>query len=146
MAAQHLPAGRAVGVDIWRKRDQSGNTAETTLRNAVAEGVADRIEVHTADMTAIPFTDARFDVVVSSLAIHNIKGEAGRDLAIDEAIRVLRPGGRLAIVDIFGTRRYAARLNERGLENVNRSGLGMRMWWGGPWMPTHLVTAAKPAR
>jgi cyclopropane fatty-acyl-phospholipid synthase-like methyltransferase len=146
MAAQHLPAGRAVGVDIWRKQDQSGNAAETTRRNAIAEGVADRIELHTADMTALPLADGRYDVVVSSLAIHNIKGEARRDQAIDEVIRVLRPGGRLVIVDIFGTRRYAARLNERRLENVNRRDLGMRLWWGGPWVPTHLVTAAKPQR
>ena len=38
MAAQHLTTGRAVGVDLWRKVDQSGNSAEATQRNAVAEG------------------------------------------------------------------------------------------------------------
>ena len=37
MAAQYLPAGRAVGIDIWRKQDQSGNAADATRRNAVAE-------------------------------------------------------------------------------------------------------------
>ena len=108
-------------------------------RNAVAEGVSDRIELHTADMTALPFADDSFDVVVSSLAIHNIKSGAGRDRAIDEAVRVLRPGGRLLIVDIFATRRYFARLTELGMLNVSRRGLGMRLWWGGPWVPTHLV-------
>src|SRR5678815_3027298 len=39
MAAQHLTAGRAVGVDLWRGVDQSGNSAEATRNNAVAEGV-----------------------------------------------------------------------------------------------------------
>ncbi len=144
MAAQHLPAGRAVGVDIWRKQDQSGNSPEATRRNAIAEGVADRVELHTASMTALPFPDESFDIVVSSLAIHNIKGEPGRDKAIDEAIRVLRTGGRLLVVDIFATRRYVARLTERDMANVTRRGLGMRLWWGGPWVSTHLVTATKP--
>jgi arsenite methyltransferase len=146
MAAEHVPAGRAVGVDIWRQQDQSGNAAEATRRNAVAEGVADRIELHTADMTALPFADDSFDVVVSSLAIHNIKGESGRDKAIDEAIRVLRPGGRLLIVDIFATRRYLARLNQRGMASATRRGLGMRLWWAGPWVSIQLVTGTKPAR
>jgi arsenite methyltransferase len=144
MAAAHVPAGRAVGVDIWRARDQSGNAAEATRRNAVAEGVADRIELHTADMTALPLADESFDVVVSSLAIHNIKGAVSRDRAIDEAVRVLRPGGRLVIVDIFATRRYFARLTERGMASVTRRGLGMRLWWGGPWVSSHLVMATKP--
>ena len=42
MAAQHLTTGRAVGVDLWRTVDQSGNSAEATQRNAIAEGVADQ--------------------------------------------------------------------------------------------------------
>src|SRR3989440_5940176 len=103
MAAQHLTTGRAVGVDLWRTFDQSGNSAEATQRNAVAEGVADRVELHTADMTALPFEDNSFDVVLSSLAIHNISGRAGREKAIREAVRGLRPGGRLVIADIRAT-------------------------------------------
>jgi arsenite methyltransferase len=39
-------------------------------------------------MMAMPFPDAMFDLVVSSLAIHNIKGQAGRFKALDEALRV----------------------------------------------------------
>src|SRR3954465_3161160 len=62
MAAQHLTTGRAVGVDLWSTFDQSGNSAEATRRNAGAEGVADRVELHTADMTALPFEDNSFDV------------------------------------------------------------------------------------
>src|SRR5262249_41629009 len=39
LAAQRLTTGRAVGVDVWRRRDQSGNAAEATWRNVLAEGV-----------------------------------------------------------------------------------------------------------
>src|SRR5690349_23859920 len=109
MAAQHLTTGRAVGVDLWRTSDQSGNSAEATRRNAVAEGVADRVELHTGDLTALPLEDGRFDVVLSNFAIHNISGRAGREKAINGAVRVLRPGGRLLIVDVRATRQYQAR-------------------------------------
>ena len=40
-AAELLPAGRAVGIDLWRA-DQTGNSPEVTRRNAELEGVADR--------------------------------------------------------------------------------------------------------
>jgi arsenite methyltransferase len=145
MAAQHLTTGRAVGVDLWQRRDQSGNAADATQRNAVAEGVADRVKLPTADMMALPFADASFDVVVSSLAIHNISGSAGRDRAVDEAVRVLRPGGRLMIADIRATRNYQARLAKLGMNDISRRRLGWRFWWGGPWGSTRLVTATKPA-
>src|SRR5438874_9219074 len=118
MAAQHLTTGRAVGVDLWRKVDQSGNSAEATQRNAVAEGVADRVELHTGDMTALPFEDNSFDVVLSSMAIHNIGGRGGREKAISEAVRVLRPGGRLQIVDVRGTRPHQAQLAKIGMHDV----------------------------
>ena len=36
-------------------------------------------------MMAMPFPDAMFDVVVSSLAITNIRGRTGRFKALDEA-------------------------------------------------------------
>jgi ubiquinone/menaquinone biosynthesis C-methylase UbiE len=146
LAAQHLTTGRAVGVDLWRKVDQSGNSVEATRRNAVAEGVTDHVELHTADMTALPFEGNSFDLVVSSLAIHNIRGDAGRDKAVDEAVRVLRPGGRLMIADIRGTRRHEAHLVRIGMSDVSRRALGWRFWWGGPWAATRLVTGTKPER
>jgi arsenite methyltransferase len=144
LVAQRLTTGKAVGVDIWNKGDQSGNSAEATRRNAAVEGVTDRIDLHTADLTALPFHDESYDVVLSSMAIHNVKRRAGRAQAIDEAVRVLRPGGRLLIADLFSVSQYRARLAELGLQDIAVGNLGWRMWWSGPWLPTCLVTASKP--
>src|SRR5205823_14403688 len=63
MAAQRLPRGRAVGVDVWSTTDQLGNAEQVTRQNAVFEGVAERVELHTADMRQLPFDDGSFDVV-----------------------------------------------------------------------------------
>ena len=144
LAAQRLTTGRAVGVDLWRRGDQSGNAGAATLRNAVAEGVADRVELRTGDMTALPVEDNSFDVVVSNVAVHNVKDRDGRNKAMEEAVRVLRPGGRLMIADILCTADYAEKLSALGMTGIARRNLGWRMWWSGPWLATRLVTATKP--
>jgi ubiquinone/menaquinone biosynthesis C-methylase UbiE len=137
-AARRLPGGRAVGVDLW-SRDQSGNRPEATLANAVAAGVADRVEVHTADITALPFADGSFDVVTSALAIHNIRSPEGRYRAVDEAMRVLRPGGQLLVADPSPiARKYAAHIGQGSLR-----GLGLGYWYGGPWFGVSLLHAVK---
>jgi len=145
-AAKRLTNGRGIGVDIWSRSDQSGNSVAATRRNAEAEQVSERIAPLTADMMALPFFSDTFEVVVSSVAIHNIKGQHGRARAIDEAVRVLRPGGRLLVADLANTGAYSRRLVELGMAAIGRRSLGWRMWWGGPWRATYLVTATKPER
>jgi arsenite methyltransferase len=143
-AAKRLTTGRGFGVDLWSRADQSGNSVDATRRNAIAEQVAERVTPLTASMMELPFRSDTFDVVVSSIAIHNIRGEFGRATAIDEAARVLRPGGRLLVADLLGTDAYAKRLDELGMTDVRRRNLGWRMWWSGPWRATWLVSATKP--
>ena len=145
MAAEHLDTGKAVGIDIWKRGDQSGNGMESTLSNARAEGVLDRVEVQTADMTRLPFAGPSFDVIVSNVAIHNVKGTPARLQAIDEAVRVLKPGGRILIADLMGSQAYSARLEALGLTGVTRQSVGWRGWWGGPWAATYLVQGTKPS-
>ena len=142
-AARRLgPQGRAEGIDLWRSIDQSGNSLDVTSANARAEGVANRVQLHTGDLRALPFEDNSFDVVLSSLAIHNIKAEADHDQAAREALRVLRPGGQLAMVDLPAGKGYL-QLLERELADATLRGVGWRMWWGGPFYASSALTGTK---
>jgi len=143
-AARRLPEGHAVGIDLWRRRDQTGNTRAAAERNAVAEGVAGRVDFLDADARAIPLPDSSFDVVVSSLTIHNIPGADQRAQALREVVRVLRPGGRLRIVDVRAGRRYPDVLRAAGCTDITVRPLDWRMWFGTPGDPLVLVTASKP--
>lgn len=143
MIAKRLPRGRAVGLDLWTA-DQSGNAPEAAARNLAAEGVHERCELVTADLRSIPFPDGSFDMIVSSLAIHNIPDRAGRIRAIEEIARALVPGGRVAIADLAWTRVYARKFEALGFMNVERRPLGWRFWWGPAFPATYLVTGTKP--
>ncbi|MCC6367391.1 MAG: class I SAM-dependent methyltransferase [Bryobacterales bacterium] len=142
--ARRLTTGRVTGVDIWSTTDQSGNAKDVTVRNASLEGVSDRVRVETADMRMLPFADATFDLVVSSLAIHNVRSKADRRQAIIEGFRVLKPEGRIVIADIRATSAYAEALRTLKASNVERRRLGWRFWWGNPVAGTTLLTASKP--
>jgi SAM-dependent methyltransferase len=103
--------------------------------------------VTTGDMTAMPYCDGAFDLITSSLAIHNIDqfslANDGRLQAIDEAVRVLKPGGRLLIADLMWTAVYAQRLRDLGMVDVRQRTLGWRSWYA-PGMGAVLVMATKP--
>lgn len=144
-AARYVPEGRAVGIDLWRSIDQSGNSEHVTRANAEAEGVSEQVELLTGDMQELPFADDSFDLVVSSLAIHNVPSESGRAAAVSQAFRVTRPGGRLRLADIRHANAYAATLRSIGAVEVTTRGLGWQMWFGGPWYATRMVEATKPA-
>jgi SAM-dependent methyltransferase len=144
MAAKRLGRGQAFGLDLWSTVDQSGNSPAATLRNLEIEGVKDRCNVETGDMMEMPFPDAAFDVVLSSLAIHNIKGEAGRFEALDEAFRVLKSGGTLVIVDLLPMAgAYAKHLGEQGMKDVEDQPMDWRCWFGLPCV-VRLLTGSKP--
>jgi ubiquinone/menaquinone biosynthesis C-methylase UbiE len=143
-AARSLTTGTAVGVDLWRSRDQSGNDPDTTMANARAAGVSEQIELLTADMRDIPLPDNEVDVVLSSVAVQNIKDSEARAQAIAEMYRILRPGGRLLIADIQYSRQYVKVLTALGAQQVTRRDAGWRKTYGLPYFfSTYLVSAAK---
>ena len=53
--------------------------------------------VRLADMYRLPLASASFDIVVLQMVLHHAEDPG---LAIAEAVRVLRPGGRLLLVDL----------------------------------------------
>lgn len=136
--AKRLISGKAIGVDIWDNNDQSGNSPDATLKNAKLEGVFDRIEVLDGDACKLPFHDNHFDVITSSLAIHNIKKREDRCKAMEEIIRVLKPNGRFAILDIHNINEYAKDLKQLGISNVKVVGPHFLLF-----PPVKIVTGSK---
>ncbi|HEY8949946.1 MAG TPA: class I SAM-dependent methyltransferase [Rhizomicrobium sp.] len=136
--AKKLTTGKAVGIDLWAAKDQSNNSPDATRANAAIEGVVDRVVVETGDITKLPFADASFDAIISMIVIHNIPSREGRDWAVQELARVLKPGGRMVIYDLLHTTRYARVLREAGLtvEALSRETLWL--------LPSRSLLARKP--
>jgi ubiquinone/menaquinone biosynthesis C-methylase UbiE len=114
--AKKLTTGKATGIDLWAAKDQSNNNPQATLANAAAEGVTNRVTVETGDITQLPFADASFDAVISMIVIHNIPSRQGRDAALRELVRVLKPGGRMVLYDLLHTDRYGDVLRDAGMK------------------------------
>jgi arsenite methyltransferase len=77
-------------------------------------------------------------VAISAVAIHNFGDRNDRDKVVRELWRVLKPGGRVLILDIMHVGEYASVLREAGAEDVTVSSHGF-LWC----LPTKSVRAAK---
>jgi ubiquinone/menaquinone biosynthesis C-methylase UbiE len=66
---------------------------------AAADGV-DNVEPLVADLRRLPLEDESATLVVSNYAFHHLD-HPGKELALAEARRILRPGGRLVIGDMM---------------------------------------------
>jgi SAM-dependent methyltransferase len=84
------PAGRVIGLD------ESPEMLRAAQARIAREGLADRVEVREGDAGRLDFPAASFDFVTVVQVYLYVTDVAG---ALAEAARVLRPGGRLAVVD-----------------------------------------------
>ena len=66
---------------------------------AAADGVHNIEPLH-ADLRRLPLEDESATLVVSNYAFHHLD-DAGKELALSEARRILRPGGRLVLCDMM---------------------------------------------
>lgn len=88
--AAELPA-RLVAVD------PAPNMLASVRKLAAERGVS--VETKEAYAEELPFADGSFDLVVSRLAPHHFRDMPA---AVGEMARLLRPGGRLAVIDLEG--------------------------------------------
>jgi arsenite methyltransferase len=72
------------------------------------------------DVRKMSFADDSFDVILSTLCLHNIEEEQGRRIACFEIARVLKPGGTALISDYTLTSNYAQAFREAGLTVKSR--------------------------
>ena len=102
-------AGSVVGVDA------SPDMIALATAKASRSGAA--VAFRPAAAERLPFADATFDVVLSTLMLHHLPAPVRR-VCVLEALRVLRPGGRMLVVD------FSAPSNRRGglLSRLHRHG------------------------
>lgn len=91
--------GTAVGLDV-----EAGMIAQAKEKATKAHS---RATFDVASITQIPYPDDSFDVVTSSLAYHHLS-PTEKSEGLREVWRVLRPNGRLLIVDLNPSRRGLA--------------------------------------
>ncbi len=96
LLARGLPSGRLAGVDL------SPAMLAVARRKLAARGWADRADLAVADAASLPFLDASFDTATLAFGIRNFPDPHG---ALRELARVLRPGGRLWILETSRPRR-----------------------------------------
>ena len=90
-ALRDQPAARLTGLDA------DPEVLERASAKADAAGV--EIALDRGFSTDLPYEDARFDAVLSTLFFHHLTDERKRQTAT-EIVRVLKPGGRLVVADL----------------------------------------------
>lgn len=135
--AVRLPKGSVIGVDSWVEahlQPTGKPLAKRTLQLAGVKGVT----LLTGSIRELPLGDATIDLAVSRDALSMLPAGAARDEVVAELARVVVPGGRVALLEPFGTRRLTQQLQAAGFHSVERTG----RWWA--VMPPHrLVTATR---
>ena len=87
--------------------DPSAEMIAVARRKAARAGIG--IDYRIAAIEALPYPDASFDRVLSSLMMHHLPGDL-KSLGLAEVRRVLKPDGRLLIVDLKRPRGFLAHL------------------------------------
>lgn len=107
--AKKVTTGRVVAIDLWEPHNAAekeyhhkwaqptGNTIGNARLNARLEGVEEKVTFLNMDANRLKFPRGTFDLVVCAYVIGHL-GDHGKKV-LAETNRVLKPGGRLLIID-----------------------------------------------
>lgn len=100
LARKLLRPDKIEGIDI------SENMLEIGRKKIEKEGFADYIQLHTGDSETINFAENTFDAVMVAFGVRNFEN---LEKGLAEMLRVLKPGGRLMILEFSKPRRRAVK-------------------------------------
>lgn len=114
------------GIDI------SQGAIEEARKNAVTEH-----DLRVADATRLPFSDAFFDVLISFDTLEHITNQKE---AVEEMVRVLRPGGRILLYTINSQQRFTWNwwLGKMGIDVLKRSDHDPKLFVEPKWLRKEL--------
>jgi ubiquinone/menaquinone biosynthesis C-methylase UbiE len=112
--------------------DQSVEMIEQARRNATEAGLDERVRFTVGDVARLPYGDASFDLIVSTMSQHHWPDAAA---GLGELRRVLRPGGRIWIDDL----RFALRRAESAARAAFPSVVPRREMVRAGWLPWLLI-------
>lgn len=96
--ARQYPQALVEGVDLWGA--QWEYTQSDCEHNARLEQVEERVHFRQASAARLPYLDETFDAAVSHFVFHEVDLPEKRQV-LQEALRVVRPGGVFAFQDMF---------------------------------------------
>ncbi len=97
--AKRYPQAEVFGIDNWGAAWEYSKAI--CDRNAAIEGVAERIRFESAGAASLPFDDESFDLVVSNLVFHEVRGVRDKRQLIREALRVVKKGRWFVLQDLL---------------------------------------------
>jgi demethylmenaquinone methyltransferase/2-methoxy-6-polyprenyl-1,4-benzoquinol methylase len=91
MVARKEPGARVIGLD------PSAGMLQVGQEKIARSGLAERVELVSGEAESLPFEDGSFDGICMAFGIRNVPD---RERALREMARVVKPGGRIAILEL----------------------------------------------